>query len=76
MYWCEYSSKRQGYDCQYKVRMELKNDNTVHFYDNAAEHSHSLILGAKRKYKSWTAGEDNKMKSLIEVDITSRNLKN
>ena len=75
MYWCEYSSKRQGYDCQYKVRMEFKNDNTVHFYDNAAEHSHSLILGAKRKYKSWTAGEDNKMKSLIAVDITSRNLK-
>ena len=53
----------------------MNHDGSLNYLENSEEHSHSLILGAKRKYKSWSAGEENKMKSLLDLDITSRNLK-
>ena len=74
-YWCEFSSKRSGYDCPFKARVEVNYDGSINYLENEEEHCHSLMLGAKRKYKSWSAGEEDKMKSLLNLDITSRNLK-
>ena len=74
VYWCEFSKRRKGYSCSCQVRtVQVFQELSVEVPNDDVEHQHAQT--GERKQLVWEQSTEDKMKDLIQLDITSRNLK-
>ena len=74
VYWCEYSKRRKGYSCPCQVRtVQVFQEISMEVPNDDSEHQHAQT--GERKQLVWEPSTEDKMKDLIKLDITSRNLR-
>ena len=75
IYWCKMSSKKLGFDCKMKRKVEYQSDGSVCLYSDPNNIMHEDgPVDTKEKFR-FTAPQERKMAELLNIDVTPRNIR-